>query len=366
MKKNLLIIAITALFLSGCSLTVGSATVGTKTADSSLFLSTNSGESWRSVASIPSTNGRAQSIGEVNVNLMSFDPQDHLALYLATFDRGLFYTYNATKGWNHVAALPQATISDVKVDPRDKCVVYAALANRLYRSDDCTRTWKQVYFDNDGRVSVNTIAVDQQNSRNIYIGTSRGEIIKSIDGGEDWRTIQRLGKGIYRLIISPLDSRLIFVATTNNEIYSFTSNSQTNPSNSENIETNFNVDNWLDLDDVIGDMNIGSSFRDLIISPKDGTIFLASEKMILRSPDNGISWETLDLIPPENGATINAIAVNPSDSNDIYYVTDTTFYRSSDAGVSWKTNKLPTKRAGRELLIDPQTPNVMYLGTIKR
>lgn len=356
-------LASVVLLASGCSITTTSSGEA-GLSEASVFLSTDSGANWRPVVSVPTADGRAQSIGDVNVNRLVIDPSDSLAVYLATYDQGLYYTYNVTHGWNKVGGLPQATINDIQVDPKNKCVIYAAVGNRLYRSNDCARTWTQQYFESNTGVSVTTVVVDHYNSRNVYIGTSRGEIIKSIDSGENWRTIQRLDEGVNRLIASPLDSRHLFVATARNRIFSFTSNIDTNPAQSEDVANNFLVENWTDLNDVLKDYDLGSTFRDVIIGP-DGVIYLATQKLLLRSPDNGITWENIKLIQPEDQASINAVAVNPKDPKEIFYVTNTTFFRSTDGGATWKTKNLPTKRAGRALLVDFNNPGNIYLGTIK-
>lgn len=362
-KLSLALIGI-ILATSACTFSTTSNT-NTQSADSSIFVSADRGDTWRAMTAVPSTTGRAGSIAELSVNLMTMDPADSKAVYLASYDSGLFYTYDVASGWNEVKTLPRATINDVKVDPKSKCIVYAALANRVYRSADCSRTWTQVYFDNNAGITVNTIAVDHYNTSNLYIGTSRGEIIKSIDSGNSWRTIKRLDDSVSNLIISPLDSRLIFVATIKNKIYSFTSNTNTNPADSADLENNFIVENWTDLNEVLKDFQLGSNFKDIIVNAKDGTMFIASAKAILRSKDNGFTWENVNLIQPDKEAIINALAVNPDDSNDIYYITNTTFFRSADGGATWTTKKLPTKRAGRELLIDFKNTNMIYLGTKK-
>ena len=363
-KFSLALIAV-VLLTSACSITTNSSTNSTSSVqntDSSVFASADHGDTWRSLTSVPSVTGRAGSISSLNVNLMTMDPQDSKALYLATYDNGLYLTYNIVNGWEQVTSLPTATVNDVKVDPKSKCIIYAAISNRIYRSNDCSRTWTQIYFDNNTGVVVNTIAIDQYNTANLYIGTSRGEIIKSIDSGSSWRTIQRLDEGVSHLIISPLDSRLIFVATSKNNIFSFNSNTNTNAANSADLEANFMVENWTDLNEVLKDFDLGSNFKDIITNP-DGTMFIATAKVILKSKDNGFTWENVNLIQPEKDAIINALAVNPADSNNIYYITNTTFFRSSDGGATWTTKKLPTKRSGRELLIDFKNPNVIYLGT---
>ncbi len=365
-KLALAILAVT-LLSSACSISTNSSSQN-KTApesDSSIFVTANSGTNWKVMTSMPIISGSPRNINDINVNLMTMDPQDSSAVYLASFDRGLFFTYNITEGWNQVKNLPSATVHDVKVDPKNKCTIYAAMANRLLRSKDCARTWTQIYFDNNPEVVVSAISIDYANSQNIYLGTTRGEIIKSIDAGDSWRTIKRLDAKIARLIISPQDSRLVFVATSNNKIFRFKSESVTNANNSADNERNFSVDDWYDLNDVLKDFNLGSNFRDFVVSAKDGSMFIATEKLILRSPDNGITWEDIKLIQPEKDAIINSLAVNPKDSQNFFYVTNTTFFSTTDGGVSWTTKKLPTSRAGRELLIDFNNPNIIYMGTVK-
>lgn len=360
------LLVILVIATSACSLKIGgSSNSDSQAIDSSLFVSVDKGDTWRPVTAIPSINGRAGSIANINVNVLTADPQDSRAVYLASYEDGLFYTYDVYSGWNQVKGLPQVTINDVEIDPRNKCIIYAALANRVYRSDDCSRTWEQIYFDNNTSVLVNALVIDHYNPKNLYIGTSRGEIIKSIDSGLSWRTIQRLDEAVSHLLVSPADSRQLFVATVKNKIFSFTSNTNTNPANSADIDANFLVENWTDLNEVLKNFELGSNFKDIIINEKDGTMFIATSKVILRSRDNGFTWESLSLLQPEQDAIVNALAVNPENSNELYYTTDTAFFRSNDGGVTWTTKKLPTKRSGRELLIDFRNPSMLYLGTKK-
>jgi len=368
LKLGFLLVGVVFLS-SACSISTTSSSTGSSSSanekDASVFLSTDRGDNWRVMTGIANASGKGDNINDLNVNMMTMDPQDSMAVYLASYDNGLYYTYNITNGWNKVNNLTNGTINDVKVDPKNKCVIYASATNRLFRSDDCARTWTQVYYDNNTAVSVNTVTIDQFNTNIIYIGTSRGEIIKSIDSGNSWQTIQRLEEGVARLIVSPLDSRLIFVATSKNRIFSFAPISSTDSSVPlDNGRTNY-VDKWTDLNNVLADYNLGSSFKDFIICNNDGMLFIATDKLILRSPDNGITWENIKLLQPEKDAIINALAVNPRNSKEIYYVTNTTFFRSSDGGLTWTTKKLPTQRAGRDLLIDFNDPAVIYMGTVK-
>lgn len=362
-RKNLVlgaVILFSFFFLSGCSISTSSNV--NKGVDSSVFLSLDGGNTWQETTKLADSSS-AKNISNLNVSLMTFDPQDNMAVYLGSYKNGLYYTYNVGRyGWIKAEDLPNGLVADIKVDSKNKCIVYTAIANRLYKSEDCSRSFKQVYFDNNLEVIVKAIAIDHYNSNNIYIGTSRGEIIKSMDAGLTWRTIYRLDDGISQIILSPLDSRLAFVGTMKNRIYSFNVGSNGPTQDQEEIERNFAVSNWQDLNAVLKDYNLGRTFRDFVVSG-DGLMFIATNQALLRSPDNGITWEKLGIIQPEKEAVINALAVDKQNSNNIYYVTNTTFFRSSDGGKTWATKKLPTTRAGSALLVDHRNPNILYLGT---
>ena len=116
---------LTPLILSACTV---STTNKKEVPDASVFLSVNSGDTWREAVAM-ATVGQPQSIRDVNVKTMTIDPQDSKAVYLATRENGLYYTYNIIQdGWIKVKGAVGA-INDVKVDPKNKCIIYAAVAN---------------------------------------------------------------------------------------------------------------------------------------------------------------------------------------------------------------------------------------------
>jgi len=367
MNKKLgpvLFLLILTMTLSGCSLSFKTNQTATGHDLGGVFVTANKGDVWRQMSVMPTITGSADNIGHLDISDLVIDPGDAAAVYMPTFNDGLYYTYNVTKGWNHVDTLPRATINDVAVDANDKCNIYAAIGNKLYKSIDCSRNWKEVYFDSNPNVSVTAIAVDHYAGNNVYIGTSRGEVIKSLDGGGTWRTIQRLNDGVRRIAIHPTDSRMVFVASVKNGLYRFNSSEAVNLDQLAEYQNKFDGTNWMDLNSELKEFNMGFNFKALEFG-NDNAMFLASDKVLLKSLDNGSSWAKIKLITPEKETMINALAVNPKNSNELYYVTDTTFYRSADAGNTWTTKQLPTSRAGNALLVDPVNTAVMYLGINK-
>lgn len=343
--KIILLIATVALIASGCSISFNSGAGSGN--DGGVYRSDTRGDSWVQKVLMPTTSGRPKSIGALNAVSLVMDPSDNKAIYLGTLDNGLFYSYDKGEDWQVSTSLGRVTVNDVAVDPSAKCTIYAASANKVFKSVDCARTWSQVYYDNDAKVSVNAIAIDHYNSNNVFIGTSRGEIIKSSDKGNSWQTLDRFEDNVEKIVIRPDDTRIMFVATARKGIFR---------------STDAGV-HWTDLGDNLKGFSDAMRFRDLVVSSSEpGTVILATHYGLLESSDNGNVWKSIKLITPEKDAIINAVAIGPKDAKEIYYVTNSTFYRSIDGGANWSTKQLPTTRAGWKLLIDPQNPKTIYMG----
>ncbi|MCK4554192.1 hypothetical protein KAU19_04480 [Candidatus Parcubacteria bacterium] len=344
--KSLILLITLSVLTTGC-ISLTTSKQKQVVVDGGVFKTVNKGETWQHTVLIPSISGRPGSIANFSVNSMKMDPSDNKAIYYGSAGNGLFYTYDQAQTWQPAISLGAGIIKDVAIDTDSRCVIYAAIANAVYKSTDCNRDWSRVYYDNDLKVAINAIAIDHYNSEHIYIGSSRGEIIKSYDMGVSWQTLHRFTNNVERIIMDPHDSRNMFVATSKKGVY----------------RSNNNGVSWVDLGDNLKEFKGSQNFRDLVISKAEpGLLFLATNYGLIRSEDSGDSWTEIKLIPPQQKATINAIAVNPQNASELYYVTNTTFYRSLDGGENWSTIKLPTARAGWKLLIDPENPSVIYMG----
>lgn len=333
------------LIVSGCSISVKKKETGVN--DKGLYKTETRGDAWTQRVSIPTTTATPKGIGRLSTMSLAIDPSDNKAIYLGTEDNGLFYSYDGANSWQKAETLGNISIKAVAIDNESKCIIYTASTNKVYKSTDCNRTWAQVYFDNDVSVSINTIAIDHYNSSNVYIGTSRGEVIRSSDKGVSWQTIGRFNDRVEKVVLSPQDSRTIFVGTAKKGIHRSLDNGES----------------WVDLSGKLEEFEEGKSFRDLVVSSaQPGLVVLAIRYGLIQTDDNGENWKKIELITPEKDAIIKALALGPKDGKEIYYATNTTFFRSLDGGQNWTSKKLPTTGLGQSLAIDYIDTGIIYLG----
>jgi hypothetical protein len=333
---------------AGCSISLGGAR-DTSGSDGGFWVSIDKGITWQQASSVPTAGGVA-SLNALDNSSIALDPEDTGAVYFGSATDGLYYSYNLKNGWTKAAGLLETKINAVAVSPDDKCIIYAAASNKVYRSNDCNRTWTQIFFDNDPSVQIKALAVDFYEPTRIYFGNSRGDIGISADRGDHWITALRTGSSINQVVLNPFDSREVFITTVGEGLYR---------SPDSGIS-------WTPMKDKMTEFKNSFNIVSLIAPPStSGLLFAATAYGLLRSTDSGDTWMRINLVTPVDQASINSLAVDPQDPKNIYYVTNTTFYSSADGGASWRTKKLPTTRAGIRLLVKPDETNVIFMGVKK-
>jgi photosystem II stability/assembly factor-like uncharacterized protein len=151
-------------------------------------------------------------------------------LYLATPDR-VFRSDDTGRTWRETAAaFPGYEISSLAVHPWEPEVLLAGLETAaLFRSEDGGRSWAEVSAirqmseqPNAGwhvpwgpaKGHVRTPAWDRRDPRRIYLPIEVGGVMRTEDGGETWENVRGgIHDDVHALAVSPEQNAVLYAAT---------------------------------------------------------------------------------------------------------------------------------------------------------
>jgi photosystem II stability/assembly factor-like uncharacterized protein len=321
-----------------------------------VYASTDKGDTWKQSSAFPTVDG-VKKITGAKVFRMFQDPSDPNAIYVATRGQGLFYTYDGGASWRQFTFFSGKFIYSVVIDPKDKCNIYATDGPKAYKTEDCGRTWKEIYNEVSPEQRAVALAIDYGNPQVIYLAKLGGDVLISKNGGKSWDVSKRFGFQLQHLATDPLVPKRVYVAGYRDGLW-----------RSNDLGTT-----WKDLTEKIEEFNEANMFNRLALNPvQKDSLFWISKYGILRSDDAGDTWAEMKLITPPGSVNIYSFAVNPKNQKEIYYTgtilgekdahVRSTFYKTSDGGKSWVTKKMPTNTIPTWILVHPEKNNVLYLG----
>lgn len=335
--------------------------------DGGVFRSLDSAENWEQKVFISQDGRRTKTINELNVATLAFHPVDANIIYLGSKGSGLYITTTGGEQWIQSTSVNSGNINAIALDPLDPRNVYLAKDSTILKSTDEGITWETVYQDVDGS-TINTLVVDSFEHNRLYAGTASGVILKSYDYGVNWDLRLQIEDGITKIIIAKHDTRIVYALTNEYDIYKTTTGGefdQTVPAEALNT-------GWTTMfDKTFKDTyNDGEKVTDMVIDPNDSTIiYLVTRRGIMRGSDNANAWtDIISLIGvgDKQNEQIKNFSVSPGNNQEFYFSIGNKIHKSTDQGLSWKIiENFPSKRTISSMIIDYQTPNVIYAGTVE-
>lgn len=339
---------IAATVLTGCL--PGGGGGGPTGLDGGLFKSVDEGLSWRQYVDLMAIRGEVRRFPDESIFDIEIDPQDHEVIYLATQGNGLFYSQDGGISWTQDKTIRAVKVNDIAIDYFDRCKWVIATQNKVIRTLDCGRGWREMLSEAREGFYFVEVVTDHFN-RNVVYAANNKEILKTTDYGENWRTVARFDKNITDIVMDRSDSRIIYVTFANGGGIQ---------------KTTDGGGVWTDVSEGLKEFKGGTTISSITQSLSEKNTFLVtSDYGLLKTTDGGTTWTAFELLTPPGSVVLRAVGVHPVNPKVIIYTTDTTLYKTIDGGVTWKTAKLPTTRRADELTFDFKDGNVIYLGAKK-
>lgn len=301
-------------------------------------------------------------------------PQNSTLIYLGTKGSGLWRSTNGGKSWSKLLDKSKILKSDADVysvvaSRSDPSVIYLAVfqdkRGRVLKSINGGQNFREIYFTPDGS-EVFDLFVDPTSSSRVVIITGNGGLFKSLDGGNTWVLLQWLSISPAGFAVNPLNSDEIYIGSSSGGIFKTLDSGK----NLEELKIKKNEEKgtsgdfsrqaldsnlWRDWEKVIG-----SASNAFFVNPENfHEILMGSGDGFTRSFDGGVSWHEIQaIIPP--GTKIDAAAFYPKNSNKILVVSGGELYRTDDGGISWNVSVIPGRPRVRELIISPLKPQIIF------
>ena len=349
MKKFVILIIGLSFIAASCDLGLDSLSGSSGTRG--VFKSEDNGETFNTADKLLPKND----ISGVTVNSLAFDSSNPDIIYLGS-SNGIFKSEDGAKTWRFI--LSGIGITDIVVDPYSSNIVYASglsgSKGKIIKSQDKGSTWVDIFTEPSKTNSVTAITVLRSNNQIVLAGLNSGEIIRSTDSGHTWQAAKNLSDRVVSIRSSSIGTA-----------YAMTAKNGLNKSTDNGVSwTPITASLTRDSLSVPGQIIISvSQFANLALDERQlGVVYLGTDQGLFRSVNDGANWSQLALPVKNSALLVSSVAVNPSNSNNLYAAIGSTVFKSINGGVSWQTKVLPTNAVIRVIKINPQSQNIIYLG----
>ena len=153
-----------------------------------VYKSINGGKLWKKVNAGLVAADVLKSSRALGVTRIKVDPHNPDRIYTATLS-GLYRTLNGGDSWEKIGTeLPDHMLSDLLLDHEQQDVVYVTHRHGVSRSENGGLTWES---RNTGLTNLNirALAMNEKDSRLLYVGTNGKGLFRSRNAGESWDPI---------------------------------------------------------------------------------------------------------------------------------------------------------------------------------
>lgn len=214
--------------------------------------------------------------------------------------------------------------------------------------------FREVYKVSQESFGIFDLALDSPDSRRVTIATGEGGLLRSTDGGASWQVLHWFPDSVTKLIINP---SFFITLLLNGKVMK-------------------SVNGGKDWTDITPGVAAGGNFEFFVTAKKVQTIvahplkpltlYLGTSDGFFRSFDAGVSWQPVEIIvPPEQGRSVTAIAVDPSNDARLVISLGRSLYTSEDGGQSWSLVGSIQNGTIGTLRFHPRNPQVVFGGVLR-
>jgi len=320
-----------------------------------ILISYDGGISWRKTAENISS----------EISDIAFDPRNPNIVFLGSKNKGLWQSTNRGQDWQKIedesgALDSKSRINKIIIARSDPKIIFlAAYQSRrgiILKSADGGKNFKEIYRLNPAGKEIFDIYANIENRDNLLASTEEGDLLETINGGETWKVKDKFNKAIVGFETGIRKLSFFYAFTSDNDIYKIYNEGQTVAVNTNGLKYNNNLRRTSGVSLSLE----GESLREFTVDKNNPqTIYAVKSSGLTRSLDGGTTWKTLDTLISGNSQSLDTVAVSPANSNIIFTSSGSQLYKSVDGGTTWKIISVPSARNLVKIYINPLSPETI-------
>jgi photosystem II stability/assembly factor-like uncharacterized protein len=308
-----------------------------------LYDSTDEGASWHRLAKLGNDDGFV--LDSIIVN--SANPTTiYVGAWKNSTDGGLWVSHDRGKSWTEPAQLKGQPVHALAEAPSDPKILYAGTLEGVFRSSDGGTTWAQISPPDSHEIhEIESLAVDPGDPDTVYAGTWHLPW-KTTDAGKTWHNIKQgliVDSDVFSIIVDPEHTHTVYLSACSG-IYK-----------SENAGVLFRK--------IQGIPSEARRTRSLMQDPeKRDVVYAGTTEGLYKTVDAGKTFERMT----DADVVVNAVYVDPGDSNRVLLATDRSgVLTSEDGGATFApSNQGISERKVAAVLVDKDNPELLYAGVV--
>jgi len=280
-----------------------------------VFLTADAGTTWIRISS--ATDPEMQ-----DITALAFDPTDTRTLYAGTPHLPWKTTDGGTT-WHSISTglIDDSDIFSIRVDPARPQLLFASACSGIYRSDNAGGTWLKIHGIPGTHRRTHIIAEDPRNSDTIYAGTTLG-LFKSPDGGKTWRHLSF--EQVNWMVFDPSEPRTLYLATEYAGILKSLDSGET----FRTVNVGFSNHRLSQLTSDGKRLYASSTYEGLF-----GGVFV--------SEDGGLAWSLRANEEALLGRNLHSLTALPGSGAAVFGASEDAILKSADAGKTWSAVTTP-------------------------